>query len=118
MQSGGTGTIDSFKSALKELINIKNKVSNIEEGATKTIVVDNITTDSSTSALSARQGVVLDNEITSTRNDLLSEMKDNDIHIPLILLNQSNYTGFYKQIIDKKIEHYGDIEASTEKFRR
>lgn len=76
MQSGGTGTIDSFKSALKELINIKNKVSNIEEGATKTIVVDNITTDSSTSALSARQGVVLDNKITSTRNDLLSEMKD------------------------------------------
>lgn len=38
--------------------------------------------------------------------NLLSEMKDNDIHIPLILLNQSNYTGFYKQIIDKKIEHY------------
>lgn len=38
--------------------------------------------------------------------NILSEMKDNGVDIPLILLNQSNYTGFYKDIIDKQIEHY------------
>lgn len=38
--------------------------------------------------------------------NLLVEMKENGVDIPLILLNQSNYTGFYKHIIDKQIEHY------------
>lgn len=38
--------------------------------------------------------------------NLMLELKENDINIPLITLNQSNYTGFYKKIIDKKIEHF------------
>lgn len=38
--------------------------------------------------------------------NLLCEMKSKDTEIPLIMLNQSNYTGFYKTILDNKIEHY------------
>lgn len=38
--------------------------------------------------------------------NLLTEFKSNSIDIPLIMLNQSNYPGFYKQIIDNKIEHF------------
>lgn len=38
--------------------------------------------------------------------NLMSEMKKQDIHIPLIMLNQSNYTGFYQQIMEEKIEHF------------
>lgn len=38
--------------------------------------------------------------------NLLCEMKTQNVDIPLILLNQSNYTGFYKTILDNKIEHY------------
>ena len=38
--------------------------------------------------------------------NLMIELKDNDINIPLIMLNQSNYSGFYKKIIDHKIETF------------
>jgi len=38
--------------------------------------------------------------------NLLLELKNNEYNIPLIMLNQSNYTGFYKKIVDNEIEHY------------
>lgn len=38
--------------------------------------------------------------------NLMIELKDNDISIPLIMLNQSNYSGFYKKLVDKKIETF------------
>lgn len=38
--------------------------------------------------------------------NLMVELKDNEIDIPLIMLNQSNYLGFYKKIIEHKIEHF------------
>lgn len=38
--------------------------------------------------------------------NLLIEFKNNDINIPVIMLNQSNYSGFYKKIIDHKIDHF------------
>lgn len=38
--------------------------------------------------------------------NLLIEFKKNDVEIPLIMLNQSNYSGFYKKIIDHKIDHF------------
>lgn len=38
--------------------------------------------------------------------NLMIELKNNDINIPLIMLNQSNYLGFYKKIIEHKIDHF------------
>lgn len=38
--------------------------------------------------------------------NLLLEFKSQNIDIPLIMLNQSNYSGFYKKIIDSKINHF------------
>lgn len=38
--------------------------------------------------------------------NLLLEFKDNNIDIPVIMLNQSNYSGFYKKIVDHKIDHF------------
>jgi len=38
--------------------------------------------------------------------NLLCKMKDENVEIPLIMLNQSNYTGFYQQIIEKEIDYY------------
>lgn len=38
--------------------------------------------------------------------NILCEMKSQGKDIPLIMLNQSNYTGFYKTILENKIEHY------------
>ena len=38
--------------------------------------------------------------------NLIMELKNNKIEIPLIMLNQSNYTGFYKKILDAKIESF------------
>lgn len=38
--------------------------------------------------------------------NLVTELKDDDFHFPVIMCDQSNYTGFYKELIDKKIELY------------
>lgn len=38
--------------------------------------------------------------------NLLTEFKNNDYDIPLILLNQSNNTQFYNEILEKYIKHY------------
>lgn len=38
--------------------------------------------------------------------NLLLEFKQNQLDIPLIMLNQSNYSGFYKKIVDNEIEHF------------
>lgn len=48
----------------------KNKLAGIEEGATKTTIVDGLTSTSATSALSANQGKVLNDKIAAINTNL------------------------------------------------
>jgi glycosyltransferase involved in cell wall biosynthesis len=38
--------------------------------------------------------------------NILKQFKDNDINMPLILINQSNQQQFYQEILSNQIEHY------------
>lgn len=63
--------------------------------ASKTIVVDNLTTQSATSALSARQGYILNNRLSTAETDIATNTSDiesirNDFN------NEKHFLGYYQ----------------------
>lgn len=54
----------------------KAKLTNIEAGANKTTVTDNLTSTSTTAALSAKQGKVLNEAINTVKNSIPTKVSD------------------------------------------